>query len=690
MRKREITLQDYEVAIVDTQKQMKGKKISKDFQQAFIKTLENHTDSISIVSGKLKLFKGFYVHHTQEHKLNEKNDQDHYKWFKKLRKLKIIHPQSAFYPKKLSLISLNPNPAYLYRRTLADIDRLAMAHEALSSIDDPKLKAYIDIRLFQPLAMSRVDLSNIVSDRIVEISDDCILAYLDNDTLTTRESLLYRLIPIFGESARFLDEQGGFFQDELDHLDDGLSDFRKEHFDSLHISAIRMSVQAWHHLKGTPLIATLMTSRNILSPLTLSEVELYFPGSVPENLMSLEHKRIEAAKHSPQRNEEDEDSMEISFFTLQDFEKLDKFRKIPTAKKSEFVRALPGVKKELYNYIENDEQYSAHGRLIIEYVLYLLDLFDKTAESRRTISISTFKDYLGKLDKHLFRNVSDLTSMQSHELQTIIDRLERMRYKGNSIKKILWLIHNFFRFHNHSLQANYGVTSIPKSFVTADELDEIITSIEVWIKMSSQRIGKRVELTMLQYQSMVIIAFYTGLRKSELGSRLREDVYFYENTLYVDVNKKGLTKRGLQLKTKNAKRRVSATILNETHLTIIKEFLSMREEAPNKSKFLFLHFDKNFTIRSKPVEGGVFTRIGSIIQRITERYTSFHSLRHSYATYEVAKILEQPNHHPYQLIDLAVRMGHESPEMTLKVYTHAAMLLDIIIRRNLYENTITN
>ena len=683
---REITPQDFETAFKDLKKRMKGKKIPKDFQNALNKSLKNHTDSISIVGGKFKLSKTFYSRYTQEHNLDKENGDNHHRWFKKLRKLGMIHRRSAHFNRKLSLVSLNPTPAYLYRRTLADIDRLTEANEALSVMNDPKLKAYIDTRLFQPLAISKTDLGKIASDCIIPISDDCVLVYLESETLMAGTLPLYRLLPIFGDSARFINEYAGFIHDELDRLEDGLNIFRREHFDSLHLSAIRMSLQSWHHLQTTPLIATLMTNRSILSPLTLSEVELLFPGSVPENLMSLEHKHIEAVKHSPQREEEDEDIMALSHFTLQDFDRLDNFRKNSTTKKSKIAHMLSGVKKELHRYLENDKLNSEHGKLIIEYVLYLLGLIDNTVETERKINFSTFKDYLGKLDKHLFRNVSDLTTMQPHELQAIIDRLERMQYKGNSVKKVHWLIQDFFHLHNHSLHANYKSSSIPKSFVTTDELNLVIASIEDHTKMLSQRVGKRVELAILQLQAMTIITFYTGLRKSELGSRLTEDVYLYENTLYVDVNPNGLRKRELHLKTKNAKRRVSATIINDNHLMIVKEFLSLREVVPNMSKFLFLHIDKDFTIRSKPVKDDVFTMIGSIIQRVTGRYTSFHSLRHSYATYEVAKILEQPDHDPYRLIDLAVRMGHESPEMTLKVYTHAAMLLHIIIETYMQIN----
>jgi hypothetical protein len=44
-----------------------------------------------------------------------------------------------------------------------------------------------------------------------------------------------------------------------------------------------------------------------------------------------------------------------------------------------------------------------HDKLIVEYVLYLISRTD----SGNTIRISTFKNYLGSLDKHLFRKIND-------------------------------------------------------------------------------------------------------------------------------------------------------------------------------------------------------------------------------------------------------------------------------------------
>ena len=99
-----------------------------------------------------------------------------------------------------------------------------------------------------------------------------------------------------------------------------------------------------------------------------------------------------------------------------------------------------------------------------------------------------------------------------------------------------------------------------------------------------------------------------------------------------------------------------------------------RKALANKSPFVFLRISEDNTIRSKPIDESTFDNMTGVLQSLTGRYVTFHSLRHSFATYEVKRILENTSSDPYAMMDLAVKMGHESPETTLKVYTHRSVL----------------
>lgn len=127
----------------------------------------------------------------------------------------------------------------------------------------------------------------------------------------------------------------------------------------------------------------------------------------------------------------------------------------------------------------------------------------------------------------------------------------------------------------------------------------------------------------------------------------------------------------MKLKTYSAKRRVCVEIVHENHLKIINDYIELRENMKTKKKFFFFH-----TYEKKPevVKEAIFDNLSKIIQKVTGRYTSFHSLRHTFATYSVKEILECKEINPYKMIDLAVKMGHTSPEITLKKYTHRSVI----------------
>ena len=296
-------------------------------------------------------------------------------------------------------------------------------------------------------------------------------------------------------------------------------------------------------------------------------------------------------------------------------------------------------------------------------------------DGKHKIRVSTFKNYFSLLNTHLFEKVEDVSSVQTHEVQDIISELSCNRYADKSIRKISALIRIFFAFHNQEHSTiSIKLSSYPKSLIFDDELDVVLQAIEDKALRNTDRIGSRVEYRVLRDKAIIIMARYTGMRKNEIRGRLLEDVYVYGNTLCVDVNPKGMKKLDMRLKTSTAKRRICTVIENIDHLNIIRQYLNVRENIKNKNKFLFLDIDRYYSIRSKPMRENVFDEFSEILKQVTGRYVSFHSLRHSFASYEVKKILSNQDYNPYRLMDLSLKMGHESPETTLKIYTHRSVL----------------
>ena len=70
------------------------------------------------------------------------------------------------------------------------------------------------------------------------------------------------------------------------------------------------------------------------------------------------------------------------------------------------------------------------------------------------------------------------------------------------------------------------------------------------------------------------------------------------------------------------------------------------------------------------IDDSEIVNITNIIKKITGRYCTFHSLRHSFATYKVDEILKHSTNNPYDLIELSMMIGHETPKITLNSYVH--------------------
>jgi len=657
------------------EKKMKGKRgLDAAVRKMFINSLRGY-DSLKVVKGKPVLNTEFYRHFIKSNKIDDQNNSDEnglYKFFSKLKKYGLVHQSSAFYPKKLSIISINPNVTSLHKVGLSHIDSYIAGRHSLyhNDINGKRLQdAYIDLRLYQASPLYASDLMQLKYQDIIVLNDEFALLYLEHQNLLKTDLPTYKLVAIYGkELIEAISEcahstSSKVFPKAIDY-EKLLLEHRRKRYGTLSISAIRMTGMNNRLFYNSPLHMTIMSSPSATSPTTLAEVEALYPGSVPKHLMEVESNRIKAALSRPD-SEDGVLESDRELFSIEEFGKLQELIKSKT--RSEARAKITAAKSELKKYLR-DTKVSNHIRLIASYLLYLLERYDH----KEKMALGTLKGYIGLLNKHLFLKVENLSIIQSHELTSLINDLERLQYKHKSILKIRALIRNFFyraNIRSGSIKAIH-VNAYPKSLILDTEIDAALDILDKKIRAGRTKLRRRIKFRLLQLQTILLVGFYTGLRKSELRSRLLEDFYFYDNKLFVDVNSKGLKKLGLALKTSNAKRRVCATIDNETHLEIIKSFLSLRQSIENRCPFLFLRISKDNTIRSKAIDESIFDDLTTILQELTARYVSFHSLRHSYATYEVKKILDTTSVDPYLLMDLAVRMGHESPMTTLKVYTH--------------------
>jgi len=667
----------------------KSKTLPASLRGSLIKLINKNPDLITVKGKKIIISVQFYPVWIKEHKLNkhtEMLDSEHYKFFRKLRKYGYIHTMSSYFPKKLSVITLNPTLPSLYKGNMKHISNYDMGKQSLyktDNFDKNVLDAYIDLRIYQAFMLTVKEVEAINTSNIIFVDENIAYIYFeDKGIFDNIEIPPYHLFSIRGSKLisilRQFKENDVIYPFVDTTMESELEKHKKKFFNKMGMREIRMSAQNHLLMTTSPLETSLVFSRKIMSPLTIAELRDLPPSSdIPKHLKSFEKRRIEnAIDRAKSLDDEDNEEHDLSF-SLEEFDYFDELMK--TKSDSDFMRKLEPVKRELLQYTKSKTA-ETHGILIAKYIAYLLSTVNGNKKIRK-IAISTFRNYYSLVKKHLFDNIEDLSSVQTHEINEILQNLAINKYKDKSISKVKGLIADFFSFHGKQHNViPMNLASYPKSLVFESEIDPILLSID---DMYDKRVqGRGTDYERLRDKAIVLMAKYTGLRKSELRSRLMKDVYIYEKELCIDVNSRGLRKLDMKLKTHNAKRRVCTTITNKDHLKIIVEYIEAREKVRNKNPYLFLHVDDKNKIKSKVAEEDVFNQIGKIIQKVTERYTSFHSLRHTYATYAVRDILQCERINPYKMIDLAVKMGHTSPEITLKKYTHRTVIECILTNKD--------
>ena len=252
----------------------------------------------------------------------------------------------------------------------------------------------------------------------------------------------------------------------------------------------------------------------------------------------------------------------------------------------------------------------------------------------------------------------------------------------NTYTKIQVILNIFVTSQNIKRYTNNKeLMLLQKSFVFKDELDKILNAIENYY---FQRVlnTKSDKYYILQDQVFILMLFYSGMRRNELRTRLIDDVYMVNNEIFIDVNTRGVTdlnkNQKKKFKSKNAIRHIKTIIDNETHKNLIEIFLSKRINKKSKNKHLFIdrsieYIDGNqykIYSKSKIIKNYHLNYFNVIIKNVTKRYCTLHSLRHSYASYQIANIVKNKKSYNTELIDFSIKIGHNILDTTIQSYLH--------------------
>lgn len=688
---------------------IKHSSISVQFRTYFIEVLKKEQENIKVVSNKFKLNVKFLKSFIEffENKVNIKTDAENgkydkilYREFKRLKKFELIHKDSVSYlPRNLVLVSINPNHNSLLTQSYSKLDKLdkaIMKYKNYCSLCDNNFKIlqyiFFYLRIFHIIPFTKSVLKRINWRDIIFTPTDmaALIIYEDRFLKFTSKKETpksYKIILLDKFVSKLLkkvyltiNNKNQLIFENINQYENNIKKIKNNSsIKDIKINEVRNLVKIRYMYLNSPLTLTLRTGIVVPVQLSLSDIETLFPNTVSKELMEYENIRVKSAITKPVTDDKDDDidweKITFDISELEDLIALLKHKDNEPSKeliKNTLFELNQALKFNQPKNRKSEKIKYNHLTMIYEYLSYVVDLVDK-----KKIRLSTAKNYIWLLNKHLFRMIEDFFDIKEYEVIRISNRLDKREYKDSSIKRIKSQINRFFRyFSKKGINIDINGAFYPKSLVLIDEVDKILNNLEKNYKewKNIQKIGKQHKLFLMQLKVIVLLGFYCGLRLKEVSSLLLPDLYIYGNKIHIDINSKGIKKTGFKLKTTNSKRRIDVTIENLEHLKVISEFLEMRSKLNKNSKFIFLELSKYNGFLNKSINIENFDYINEIIEYTTKRYCTFHSLRHSFATYQCQHFIPNGSSYPYELLELSNKMGHQTPDTTIQSYIHAGIL----------------
>lgn len=691
-----------EICSILEQKMKKKKSLPAWFRKELLTFLKKYDpEMLQIKANKIICDVEFFAAFSKKLDMNF-NEQDkkskenkYYKYFNQLIKYSFIHKSSSNFAKALILKSINPNSTALLTYNFKHLDSYLVQKEnikqrILKNDSFQLFYIYIYLRLFTIKPFSKRILEKIDLKNLIKIKPNLCIQYVEEKSFLKFNS--YTLI-IFDKFISKIfynlpENNNNFLFSDIRKMEETFDNFRKKRLGNVNLLQLKKINELDNIFKNCVLYTSIYTKKIGTVPLTLSEVDALYPNKIPIHLMQIENEIIQHASSLKIVEEDEKDIIDtfhhiedtISGFDIYELYELMNFLNtkstiIPQTQINKIIRELD-MHISLYKDV--------HTSLCIQYILYLIGLM-----KNQKLRASSVRGYIRVLNKHLFKPIECLQKIQAYEIESILKNLYSGRYKANTIKSIIRIINRFFAYHfKDIIYLKVPLMNYHKSLVFEEELDEIIKRIEeeYLLKHNIINKGSHTKFDILQQQIIIILAFYSGMRKNELRTRLVSDLHFFDDCAYIDVNNEGLRKEKLKLKTNSSKRRIKIHIPKQ-YFVLFKKWYNLRISMKKRSNYLFLKKSNNSGFLDKVIEENTFNDFNKIIQSCIKRYVSFHSLRHSFLTYSLNNfVFHNKISNPYSMIELCNEMGHITPEITLSSYCHADLLyimsLNIITLEN--------
>lgn len=605
--------------------------------------------------------------------------------FKKLKKHRVISKKSILYPKNIKFVSSNPLDRSFLLVNLRTYDKTILLKNAFLINEDiaTDLKLYFYLRIFSLYKLKPDEIMLFNNKLFFELKKDCSIIILIKNQ---KSEDLYRPMKILflDDIAKslylLLDNDKKFiFNKESKYYENELLKFLGKN--SLNMFDIKTSIEFEYQINNSPMELSIKKS-NKFPKIKLKEIDYLYPNVIPKNLLSIENKNEDIYFHKFGNHLNDEMELEeidviINKHIKLDFERFEKLKKILTIPKNR-------SKEEDYFLYWNkflDKKPSNELFLPIEnFLKYLLRKTDPSIKdsSIKKIKFTTMRDYMGIAFKYIFNTIlveGEISEKTVFMINEKITNNEKLTIK--SIKKYKRLA-NFFLIsftEFNSLQKINSIMDCRRSIVFKDEFNSFVKDI-----YQKDCITHKSTLDMRNKSKIrsvfLILLYYTGLRKTELRTRLLKDlIQINKNTFTIDVNINGFKKtmkstkeKNLTLKTNNAKRRVRFEINDPFHLKILTSYFEWLSK--NNYKFLFPRISNSGHLLVHHVMFDTYiNNLSKELQLFTKRYTPLHSLRHTFATNYFLKNFQNSDSQ-FLLFELSNILGHADPTVTIENYLH--------------------
>lgn len=621
------------------------------------------------------------------HRLIKKNANNVHNFINFLKRRKFITNNSKLFPCNQVLISINPLTKPFIHTDFSKIDFFLNKRdeliEKINLIDqltsEKEELIYIYFRLFlikkipayfykymkyenifhignQVLFVVKLD------DRKISNGSGKVFIPIKTFLLSKDESFLLKKIFIHNISS-LLEYNDSLFSRDIEFYEKKLKIFCDTN--QLDIKKSNRAVEFDYQFNNTAFNLTLYTQYTY-PLLSLLEIEKLYPNVISKTCLEVERKNLEYYRDSPSRIDDQEIDLDEGLSS--DYEIFEKFKTIKKTPKNKMSNLYL---KKWYSFINRYDTHEMYGPMC-KYVKYLLDLANKDISSK-PISSKTLQSYLQRIFDYCFTIIVKSNDLEDALLK-IDDKLKRNIISPDVLVKYENDINKFLsNEYNVKKDKINNTTYYNRSIIFEDELLKLVMRLDYKDKIHRSRILN------LRRKVYVILCFHTGLRKSELQTRLVKDFYYVENkTFIIDVNAEGFRKSKLnkKLKNKNARRRVEFEISNNKLFNIVKEYLVLIEKSGTSFLFPSILASTKGIAKKKAIKTSHIDELNAILQKITNRYTVIHSFRHTYATNEISKLVNANRKSTTDIFELLLKLGHADFETTLKRYAH----IDLILR----------